>query len=248
MPQLTGKTIPASRANAIVKNLVAQGQKDTPQLRAAIRDELIFIEILMQEAAKKGIPNSAEVKDRVEKMRQATIIGTLNGNFLRAHPVTDDEINEAYERLKKLAGETDYHLRHILVGTEAEAKDLLAKIKGGASFDELAKEQAKNAGSNSGGDLGWMNPTNFVKPFYDAVLKLSKGQITDAPVRTEFGFHIIKLEDTRSHKFPPLEEIKPQIAKSVMDRKTGRVPSESGEEGQGQVIFRSLAGFASLIR
>jgi peptidyl-prolyl cis-trans isomerase C len=216
---VNGKPIPNSRADAIVKQLVAQGQKDSPQLREMIKNDLIGREILLQEAGRKGLTNSAEVRDQIEAARQMIIIGALRADFIKSHPSSDTETKAEYDRLKQLAGDTDYHLRHILVATEAEAKDVLAKIKGGANFEDLAKQEAQKAGSNSGGDLGWMNPTNFVKPFHEAVLKLSKGQITEAPVRTEFGFHVIKLEETRSHKFPAFDEIKPQVEKSVMDKK-----------------------------
>ena len=216
---VNGKTIPKSSQDAIVNQLVAQGQKDTPQLRAMIKNDLIGTEILLQEAGRKGLTNSAEVKQQIEGARKMIIIGALRADFIKSHPVSDAEIKAEYDRLKLLAGDTDYHLRHILVATEAEANDMLAKLRGGANFDELAKQEAQKAGSNTGGDLGWMNPTNFVKPFHDAVLKLSKGKYTETPVRTEFGFHVIKLEDTRAHKFPAFDEIKPQVAKSVMDRK-----------------------------
>lgn len=216
---VNGKGIPSSRVDNIVKQLVAQGQQDTPQLREMIKNDLIGREILMQEAARKGITNSAEVKDQIEHARQMIIIGALRAQFLKANPVTDDDVRKEYDRYRQLAGDTDYKVRHILVGTEAEAKDIIVKLKGGASFEDLAKQSLDAGSAAKGGDLDWGNPGKYVKPFSDAMVKLSKGQITETPVKTEFGYHVIKLEDTRSSKFPPLEEIKPQVRQAVIERK-----------------------------
>jgi len=216
---VNGKAVPSSRADAIVKQMVAQGQKDTPQLRAMIKDELIMREILLQEAGKKGLTSNADVKEQIENARQMIIINALRADYLSKHPISDADVKAEYDRYKQLAGETDYRVRHILLATEAEAKDVISKLKGGASFEELAK-QSKDVGSAAnGGDLDWGNPGKYVKAFSDAMVKLSKGQFTESPVKTEFGFHVIKLEDTRSSKFPPFEEIKQQVAKSVMERK-----------------------------
>jgi len=217
---VNGKAVPASRSDAIVKHMVAQGQKDTPQLRAMVKDELIMREILLQEAGKKGLTGSTEVKEQIENARQMIIINALRSEYIKAHPVTDAEVKAEYDRVKKLAGDTDYKVRHILVATEAEAKDIISKLNGGASFEDLAKKLSKDTGSAAnGGDLDWGTPGKYVKPFSDAMVKLSKGQITETPVKTEFGYHVIKMEDTRPSKFPPLEEIKPQVAKSVMEGK-----------------------------
>ena len=217
---VNGKGIPSARVEVIVKQLVAQGQKDSPQLREMIKNDLIGREILLQEADRKGISKKAEIKDQIDNARQMIIIGALRADFLKSHQVTDAEIKAEYDRYKQLAGDTDYKVRHILVGTEAEAKDVVAKLKGGASFEDLAKQQSKDAGSAAkGGDLDWGNPGKYVKPFSAAMVKLSKGAYTETPVQTQFGFHVIKLEDTRTSKFPALDEIKPQVAQSVMEGK-----------------------------
>lgn len=217
---VNGKGIPAARVDVIVKQLTAQGQKDTPQLREMIKNELIGREILVQEAERKGISKNADVRDQIENARQRILIGALSADFIKAHPVTDAEIKAEYDRYKQLAGDTDYKVRHILVGSEAEAKDVIAKLKNGSSFDDLAKQYSKDAGSAAkGGDLDWGNPGKYVKPFSDAMVKLSRGQYTETPVRTEYGFHVIKLDDTRGSKFPALEEIKPQVAQSVAEGK-----------------------------
>lgn len=217
---VNGKAIPASRANAIVKQLVAHGQKDTPELRGMIKNELVMREILLQEASRKSISNSADVKIQLENARETIIINALRADFVKKHPSKDSEIQAEYDQYKKLVGDTDYHVRHILVPTEAEAKEVIAKLKDGGSFEDLAKEKSKDTGSaQKGGDIDWGNPGKYVKPFSDAMVKLSKGQYTETPVKTDFGYHVIKLEDTRPSKFPALEDIKPQVAKAVSERK-----------------------------
>ncbi len=217
---VNGKAIPASRADAIVKQLVAHGQKDSPELRNMIKNELIMRELLLQEATKKGVANKTDVKLQIENARQTIIINALRADFVKKHPATEAEINAEYDNYKKTVGDTDYRLRHILVSTEAEAKDIIAKLKDGASFEGLAKEKSKDTGSaQKGGDIDWGNPGKYVKPFSDAMVKLSKGQYTETPVHTDFGYHVIKLEDTRPNKFPALEEVKPQVAKAVTERK-----------------------------
>ena len=216
---VNGKPIPTSRQDAIVKQMVAQGQKDSPQLRAMIKNDLIGREILLQEAGSKGITNSTEVKDQIEYTRQMIIISALRADYIKRNPVTEAEIKAEYDRYRQLAGDTDYKVRHILLGSEAEAKDVIAKLKGGASFEELAKQSLDTGSASKGGDLDWGNPGKYPKPFSDAMVKLSKGQITETPVNSEIGFHVIKLEDTRSSKFPPFDEIKPQVAQAVLERK-----------------------------
>ncbi|RJX32997.1 MAG: peptidylprolyl isomerase [Oxalobacter sp.] len=217
---VNGKAIPASRANAIIKQLVAHGQKDTPELRNMIKNELVMREVLMQEANRKKIASKPDVKMQIDSTRETIIINALRADFAKKHPVTDDDISKEYDRYKKAAGDTDYRIRHILLANEADAKDVIAKLKDGGNFEDLAKEKSKDTVSaQKGGDIDWGNPSKYVKPFSDAMVKLSKGQYTETPVQTDFGYHVIKLEDTRPSAFPALEEVKPQVAKAVTERR-----------------------------
>src|SRR5450830_908684 len=217
---VNGKPIPSSRVDAVVKQVVAQGQQpDSPQLRDAIKKDLIGREVLVQEAESKGFGKDAAVKQQIESARQAIVINALVGDYLKKNPVSDADIKAEYDRFVAQTGDKEYHVRHILVGTEAEAKDIIAKLKSGAKFEDLAK-QSKDAGSaDNGGDLDWAAPSSFPKVFSDALVKLQKGQITETPVQTANGFHIIKLDDTRAAKLPTLEELKPQIAESLQQKK-----------------------------
>lgn len=216
---VNGKAVPSSRADVMVKQMVAQGQPDNPELRSMVKDELINREILAQEADKRGLGNTPEVKNQLDIARQSIVIRALVADYLKKNPVTDEEIKAEYDKLKSQASDKEYHARHILVEKEDEAKAIISKLKGGAKFDELAK-QSKDPGSTaSGGDLGWAAPASFVKPFADALTGLKKGELTETPVKTQFGYHVIKLEDTRPAKIPSLEEVKPQIAEGLQQRK-----------------------------
>jgi len=216
---VNGKPVPSSRADAMIKQLASQGQPDSPQLRAMVKEELINREILIQEADKRGLSNTAEVKNQVEIARQSIAIRALVQDYLQKNPVKDADIQAEYDKFKSQAGDKEYHARHILVEKEDEAKAIITKLKGGAKFEDLAKQSKDPGSAANGGDLDWASPASFVKPFSDAMVGLQKGQITEAPVKTQYGFHVIKLEDVRAAKLPAMEEVKPQIAESLQQKK-----------------------------
>jgi peptidyl-prolyl cis-trans isomerase C len=217
---VNGKAIPSSRVDAIVKQVVAQGQaQDTPQLRDQIKKEVIAREVLMQEATKEGYDKKPEVKNALDNARQTIVINALARDYITKHPVTDAEVKAEYDKFKAQTGDKEYHVRHILVDTEAQAKDIIARLKGGAKFEELAKQSKDPGSANNGGDLDWANPASFVPEFSKAMTSLQKGAITETPVKTQYGYHVIKLEDTRAAKIPPLEEVKQQVAEQLQQRK-----------------------------
>ena len=216
---VNGKAIPASKVEAIVKQVVAQGkQADSPQLRDAIKKDLIGREVLIQEADKQGVGTRAEVKAALENTRQSIIINAMLADYVKKNPVSDADIKSEYDKYKSAVGDKEYHARHILVETEQQAKDIIAKLKGGAKFEELAK-QSKDGSANNGGDLDWAAPSSYVKPFSDAMVALKDGQITETPVKSQFGYHVIKLEGSRAAKLPSLDEVKGQVAESLTQKK-----------------------------
>jgi peptidyl-prolyl cis-trans isomerase C len=216
---VNGKPVPSSRADVMIKQLAAQGQADSPQLRAMVKEELINREILMQEADKRGITSSPDVKNQVEIARQSIAIRALVQDYLKKNPVSDADIKAEYDKFKTQAGDKEYHARHILVENEDEAKAIIAKLKAGAKFEDLAKQSKDPGSAANGGDLDWASPASFVKPFSDAMVALKKGQFTETPVKTQYGYHVIKLDDVRAAKIPTLEEVKPQIAESLQQKK-----------------------------
>jgi peptidyl-prolyl cis-trans isomerase C len=232
---VNGKAIPSSRVDAIVKQVVAQGQsQDTPQLRDQIKKEVIAREVLMQEAMKEGYDKKADVKQALDNARQTIVINALAREYITKHPVTDAEVQAEYDKFKAQTGDKEYHVRHILVETEAQAKDIIAKLKGGAKFEDLAKQSKDQGTANSGGDLDWAVPASFPPEFAAAVKGLQKGAITDTPVHTSNGFHVIKVDDTRAAKLPSLAEVKPQISEELANRKLAAYQEEMVKKAKVQ--------------
>lgn len=217
---VNGKPIPSSRVDAVVKQVVAAGQgQDSPQLREVIKRDLVSREVLMQEAVKQGYDKKPEVKAALDNARQAIVVNQLARDYITKNPVTDAEIKAEYDRFTKQTGDKEYHVRHILLETEAEAKAVIAKIKGGAKFEELAKGSKDTGTANNGGDLDWAAPASFPPEFAAGFTGLQKGGVSENPVKTANGFHVIKLDDTRAAKLPTLEEVKPQVADALAQKK-----------------------------
>ncbi|MGW8392385.1 peptidylprolyl isomerase [Pseudoduganella sp. HUAS MS19] len=217
---VNGKAIPTAKVDALVKQVVAQGQQqDTPQLREMIKKSLIGREVMIQEAEKQGLAKSKDVTTALEQARQDIMLNALAADYVKKNPISDADIKAAYDRAVAEEGDKEYHVRHILVETEKEATDIIAKLKGGAKFEDLAKNSKDTGSAANGGDLDWGTPKNFPKVFADAFTALQKGQVTEKPVQTPSGFHVIKVDDTRPVKLPPLEEVKPRIADSLMREK-----------------------------
>jgi len=217
---VNGKPIPAAKVDQVVKQVVAQGKAtDSPQLREAIKKDLIGREVLIQEADKQGVGTRPDVKNAIDNARQSIIINAMLADYIKKNPVKDADIKAEYDKYKAQVGEKEYHARHILVGTEDEAKQIIAKLKGGAKFEDLAKQSKDPGSAANGGDLDWASPASFVPDFSKAMTSLQKGQVTETPVHTQFGWHVIKLEDVRPAKVPPLEEVKQQVSESLQQRK-----------------------------
>jgi len=217
---VNGTPIPTARANALIQDLVRQGQQDSPQLQQAVREELVNREILEQEAERRGIPNQPDVKAQLAVAQQSVIIRALLADYAQHNAPSDAELKARYDAAVAQVGGKEYHLHHILVDNEQQAKDLIAKIKGGANFEDMAKQYSKDVGSGkNGGDLDWSSPQAYVPEFAAAAVKLQKGQMTDTPVKTQFGWHIIRLDDVRDVKVPSFDEVKPQLAQQVGQEK-----------------------------
>ena len=216
---VNGKAIPMSRADDIVKQVVAQGQRpDSPELRAMVKQDLIAREVMMQEAIKGGYDKKPEVTAALDNARQTIVVTALMREHAGKNKPTDAAIKAEYDKAKAQAGDKEYHVRHILLATEADAKAVIVKLKGGAKFEELAKTSKDQGSANTGGDLDWATPSAFPKPFSDAFVALAKGGVTAAPVQTENGWHVIKLDDTRAAKLPSFEEVKGRINDELVQR------------------------------
>ena len=223
---VNNKPIPKQKVDEFVEALVAQGRPDTPELRAAVRDELIARELFVQEAETKGLPRNTDVQRQLENVRQDILIRALIREHLKANPIKDTELQAEYDKMRQQAGEKEYRARHILVESEDEAKRIIAQLKKGAKFEELAKKSKDTGSAQSGGDLDWNTPQTFVKEFSDAMVALEKGKTTEAPVKSQFGYHVIRLEDVREAKAPPLEQVRPQIQQELERRRVQQLQQD----------------------
>ncbi len=224
---VNGKAVPKARVDALMSQATKQGQPKTPELETQVRDEVVLREMFMQEAEKRGLAASADYKAQMELARQTILIRELFGAYQKKNPVTDEEIKGEYEKFKGQSAGTEYRARHILVEKEDEAKALIVQIKGGAKFEDLAKKSSKDPGSGAnGGDLDFAAPGSYVPEFSQAMIKLKKGEMTETPVKSQFGFHIIKLEETRESKVPSFEEVKPQIEQRLGQVKMAKFRDE----------------------
>ena len=219
---VNGKAIPSALADQIVKQeteqATARGQKLPPDARDQIKEQLIDLTVLSQEAEKTGIAKNEEIKNQLAIERQTLLARALIQDFIKKNPVKDEAVKTEYERIKAGMPKTEYHARHILVEKEDDAKAIIVKLKNGAKFEDLAKENSKDGSASNGGDLDWGNVNTYVKPFSDAMVGLKKGQFTETPVHTEFGYHIIKLEDTRDAHLPSFDELKPRLTQMVQQK------------------------------
>jgi peptidyl-prolyl cis-trans isomerase C len=218
---VNGKLVPASKFDAILKQATAQGkQQDTPKLREDIKKALVSREVLVQEADKKGLGTKTDVKAAIDNARQSIIIGAMLADYVKKNPVADAELKAEYERIKAaMANEKEYKARHILVPTEDEAKGLITKIKAGSKFEDLAKANSKDGSAADGGLMDWANPGQYVPEFSNAMVALQKGAVTDAPVKSQFGYHVIKLEDTRPAKVPSFDEARKELTERMQQVK-----------------------------
>lgn len=224
---VNGKTVPNARIEMLAKERVPAGQAIPAELRKAITEDLVSREVVAQEAVRKGLDRNPDVAQQIELSRQMVLVRAYLADQLKANPVTDAAIKAEYDRVKTMAGAKEYHARHILVATEAEAKTIMDKLAKGEKFEALAKANSKDPGSKeNGGDLGWFPASAMVKEFSDAVVALQKGQTSKTPVKTQFGYHIIKLEDSRATKFPAFEEAKPRIKAGLEQQQIGKMIAE----------------------
>lgn len=212
---VNGKAVPKNRADALMAGQEAQGRPDSEELRNAVREELTRREILSQEAIKKGLDKKPEIQGQMDLARQGVLIGAYLNEYVKAHPVSAEQIQQEYNRIKAQLGDKEYKVRHVLVEKEDEAVAIIAKLKKGEKFDDLAKQSKDPGSKDRGGDLGWANRGAYVKPFSDAMVKLEKGKFTDTPVKSDFGYHVIQLDDIRDLKMPDMEEAKGQISQRL---------------------------------
>ena len=217
---VNGKAVPKTRIDSLAQQIESSGRPITPEMQGQLREEVIAREVFMQEADKLGLAATDEFKVQMELARQTILIRQLFNDFQKKNPITDADLKAEYDKFAAANGGKEYKAHHILVEKEAEAKSIIANLKKGGKFEDIAKKQSKDTGSGAnGGDLDWANPSSYVPEFSAALLKLNKGQLTQEPVKTQFGFHVIRVDDVRDIKLPAFEEVKPQISQQMQQQK-----------------------------
>jgi len=224
---VNGKAVPKARVDALIAQATKAGQPKTPELEKQARDEVVMREMFLQEAEKRGLAKTPDYAQQMEFARQQILIRELFEDYRKKNPVTDADIQAEYDKFKAQSTGTEYRARHILVEKEDQAKALIKELNGGAKFEDVAKKNSKDPGSaENGGDLDFAKPDAYVPEFSQALTKLKKGEMTQEPVKSQFGFHIIKLEDTREAQFPPLADVKPQIEQRLGQVKLAKFRDE----------------------
>jgi peptidyl-prolyl cis-trans isomerase C len=218
---VNGKAVPVARLQAAKAQIAKSGQPVQPDMDAKIKEQLVLREIFAQEAERRGMAASAEYRDQMEFAKQSILIQSLFTDFEKKNSATEADARVEYNKLKATSPDKEFRARHILVDKEDDAKAIIVKLQGGAKFEDLAKESSKDPGSaENGGDLDWAAPNNYVPEFSEAMVKLEKGQVTPVPVKSQFGYHIIKLEDVRaSQGVPPFDEVKAQLIQRANQEK-----------------------------
>jgi peptidyl-prolyl cis-trans isomerase C len=210
---VNGKAIPKAQLDKLVQK---SNQPDNPQVREQAREMLVTRELILQEANSRGLTQKDSVREQLEQSKMGVLIAAVFEDYVEKEGVAEADLKAAYEQVKSQYTGKEYHVEHILVEKEADAKAITAQIKAGGNFEQIAKEKSKDPGSApNGGDLGWVSDKSLVPEFSKAMVQLKKGQITDKPVKTQFGWHIIKMDDVRDVKAPSMEEIKDQLKQMI---------------------------------
>ena len=220
---VNGKAVPTARVEALAQQLARSGRPVTPEMQNQLRDEVIAREVFIQEAQKQGLDATEDFRNQVELARQTLLIRELFAAYQKNNPVTDADVKAEYDKYVAANSGKEYRARHILVAKEDEAKAIIAQLKKGGKFEDIAKKSSKDPGSGAnGGDLDWAAASNYVPEFSAAMTKLAKGKTTETPVKTQFGFHVIRLDDVREAQLPKFEDVKPQISQQLQQQKMGK--------------------------
>ena len=217
---VNGKAVPKARVDTLLQQAQRAGQQISPEMQGLAKDEVVRREVFAQEAEKRGVASQPDYKAQMELARQSILIRELFEDYRKKNPVSDAEAQVEYDKFKAQATGTEFRARHILVDKEEEAVALIKKIKAGEKFEDLAKASSKDTGSGAnGGDLDFAKPDAYVPEFGGAMTKLKKGEMTEEPVKSQFGWHIIRLDDTREAQFPPFDDVKDQLKQRMEQAK-----------------------------
>ena len=221
---VNGKPIKKNLYDFVVKDLESRGQKMDDNLNSMIVNRMIAMELINQEAERTGLSKDANYLLKEELARKEMLYNTFLQSYVQKNPISESDIKNAYEQYKKDLGSQEFNAKHILLANEQEAKDVIAELNKGGNFNKIAKDKSKDTGSkDKGGDLGWFPANSMVKPFAEALTSLKKGNVTTIPVQTQFGWHVIKLEDTRALQAPEFDKVKEGLAKTLQQKQLDKL-------------------------
>jgi peptidyl-prolyl cis-trans isomerase C len=234
---VNGVTLPAIYADILRQDLAGRGRTPSDE---DVLDALVNTELMVQEALRLGLDKPLQVQAYMEMQRKEILEKLFLDNYVKAHPIAEERIKGEYDRLKGKAGNMEYHARHILVDDEKLAKDIIAKLDGKkpAKFEDLAKKYSKDSSARSGGDLGWMAPGNLVPEFSNAMVQLKKGGHSKTPVKSQFGWHVIRLDDSRKLDFPDYEKVKDRVANQLVQQELRKHVGELRKTAKVDVLAR----------
>jgi peptidyl-prolyl cis-trans isomerase C len=217
---VNGVAVPQAHMDFLLRQRLSRGAPDNAQTRAMVKEELINRELLVQEARRTGLADAAEVRAQAELAGRDALVSAYVRQQLLRQPISEADIQQEYERVRAEIGEKEYRARHILTDSDENAKALIAQLEKGARFEELAMSHSMDPGSaQRGGDLDWNVPQVFDRTFAEAMMKLEKGRYTKEPVRTRFGFHVIRVDDVRVTRFPPLAEVRQRVQQELTQKR-----------------------------
>lgn len=215
---VNGVAIPQAQADLFMQEQMQRGAPDNAEVRNAIREELVRREVIAQEAKKKGVDKNPRFQTAMQLMQRSALVGAYLEDYVKTHPIPEADVKKAYDELVAKSAKKEYKARHILVEKEDDAKAIITKLKGGAKFADLAKDSKDTGSKDNGGDLGWNSPDAYVKPFGEALGKLQKGKYTTEPVKTDFGYHVILLDDARDATPPAYDQVKANIQQRLQQQ------------------------------
>lgn len=242
---VNGTSISDSRVDLMLQQSAAQGVPITPEMRDKVIENLALQLIVSKEATKKGLDKPAEVADQLDLAKQSILARAYVQDYFKKNPIDEKTLTAEYDKVKAGVSATEYKARHILVKQEAEAKDIIAKLnKNPKAFEALAKEKSIDPGSkDNGGDLGWFDPQGMVPEFGAAVAKLEKGKFSEEPIKTNFGYHVIFLDDTRAKEFPPLAEVKPMLEQQLQQQNLKKLLDDL--KSKAKIVIKKPAAAAA---
>ena len=240
---VNGTPINERLVSMMLKQRAGLGREAGAEARNAFINRLAMQLLISQEAVKKGLDKAPEVADQIELIKQSVLVDAFVQDYLKNNPVSEDAVKAEYDKMKAQSAGMEYKARHILVDKEADANDIIAKLdKNPKAFEALAKEKSKDPGSKAnGGDLGWFDPRGMVPEFGAAVTKLGKGKFTEQPVKTQFGYHVILLEDSRQKPVPPLEQVKATLTQQLQEQNLQKMFDEMKAKAKIEIAQASPA-------